>query len=313
MDSSHKGSGQEQHLDKPDSFHLTLAILLAIGFAFPVGGAVWLVAHYKRPAQTASMDSQAGGFSKFRVPDLAQIQRQVPKNEFGESVLRGKDLLEKTNSLLPSHVGTKMACTSCHLNGGTTPNAGPWVGIVGRFPQYRSRSGKMDTLQDRVNDCFERSLNGKRLSETSREMTDIISYMTWLSEGYPVLGKVEGSGMPLLKLSREPNLENGKQVYLAKCASCHQADGSGHFDAATKKAVFPALWGKDSFNIGAGMARLRTAAGFVKHNMPLGQGGTLSDDEAWDVAAYFTRQERPDFVKKSKDWPLGGKPEDARY
>ena len=292
-----------------DRFHLVLSLLIASGTAFPVGGAVWLLAHANRPSRPITQSNEQSKGQKFQVPDLTTLSQ----DEFGESVLRGKELLEKTNALLPGHVGAKVACTSCHLNSGTTPNAGPWVGIVTRFPQYRARSGKLDTLQDRVNDCFERSLNGKRLSETSQEMTDIISYMTWLSKGYAVGGTIEGSGMPRLKLDREPNLENGKQVYLAKCASCHQANGSGQFDLASKKAVFPALWGKDSYNIGAGMARLHTAAGFVKHNMPLGQGGSLTDDEAWDVAAYFSQQTRPDFSQKSKDWPLGGKPKDARY
>ncbi|MBN8539796.1 MAG: c-type cytochrome [Deltaproteobacteria bacterium] len=231
----------------------------------------------------------------------------------GESIRRGKALLENTHALLPKYVGAKINCTSCHLASGTTPQAGPWVGIVTKFPQYRSRSGKMDTLPDRVNDCFERSLNGKRLPLESRQMTDIITYMTWLSNGYEVGAKIEGSGMPKLKIQRAPDMGNGKIVYQAKCASCHQANGNGSYDAIGKKIIFPPLWGSDSYNIGAGMARLHTAAGFVKHNMPLGQGGSLTDDEAWDVAAYFTQMKRPDFGSKAKDWPKGEKPEDARY
>jgi thiosulfate dehydrogenase len=77
--------------------------------------------------------------------------------------------------------------------------------------------------------------------------------------------------------------------------------------------MFPALWGPRSFNIGAGMARLNTAAAFIKSSMPLGQGGSLTNQEAYDIAAYFTQQPRPDFKKKSQDWPKGDKPPDARY
>lgn len=237
---------------------------------------------------------------------------EIPEGPFGESIRRGKDILENTPKLVPKYVGAQINCTSCHLNSGTTANAGPWIGIVARFPQYRARSAKMDTLQDRVNDCFERSLNGKRLPENSREMTDIISYMTFLSKGYAVLQDVEGSGMPKLKLDRQPDLAKGKDVYANKCASCHQAGGQG-IVGADGKIAFPPLWGMKSFNIGAGMARLHTAAGFVKHNMPLGQGGSLSDEEAWDVAAYFIQQNRPDFKKKHLDWAKGDKPKDARY
>lgn len=245
---------------------------------------------------------------KYVYPDFTKI----PSGPYGESINRGRDYLENTYQRLPQYVGAKINCTSCHLFSGTTQNAGPWVGVAARFPQYRSRSAKMDTLTDRVNDCFERSMNGKRLPDKSTEMTDIISYMTWLSRGYAIGQDIEGSGMPKLVLQRAPNLEAGKAVYLNKCASCHQPHGGGLY-AEDGKIVFPALWGKDSFNIGAGMARLHTAAGFVKHNMPLGQGKTLTDDEAWDVAAYFTQQKRPDFKKKAKDWLKGDKPKDARY
>ena len=88
---------------------------------------------------------------------------------------------------------------------------------------------------------------------------------------------------------------------------------SGGLNAPDGTLVYPPLWGDTSFNLGAGMARLNTAAAFIKWNMPLGQGGTLSDKEAYDIAAYFTTQDRPDFTNKSSDWPSGDKPSDARY
>ena len=87
--------------------------------------------------------------------------------------------------------------------------------------------------------------------------------------------------------------------------------GAGR-DGSRRPGRVPALWGSRAFNIGAGMARLDTAAAFVKAKMPLG-GVTLSDQEAYDVAAYFTRQPRPDFKAKKGDWPNGGRPADARY
>lgn len=252
--------------------------------------------------------SKIGLKQDFKIPDT----NKIPKDKLGESILRGRNYLENTHESLAKYVGAKMNCTSCHLNSGTTRLAGPWVGITARFPQYRSRSAKVDTLLDRVNDCFDRSLNGKRLPENSQPMTDIIAYMTWLSKGYLIGSDVEGSGMPRLNLQRYPNLKNGQKVYSSKCALCHQTNGQGLFNN-NGQVIYPALWGKNSFNIGAGMARLQTAAGFVKHNMPLGKGGSLTDEEAWDVAAYFTTQPRPDFKKKINDWLKGDKPIDARY
>ena len=223
----------------------------------------WLVQNIKTVDKELTKDTikklKVGEKQAFIAPDITNI----PKDALGESILRRKNYLENTIETLPHFVKAKMNCTSCHLNSGTKQFAGPWVGITGRFPQYRSRSAKVDTLQDRVNDCFERSLNGTRLPENSSYMTDIIAYMTWLSKDYSVGHDVEGSGMPKLKLERTPNIENGKTVYANKCASCHQANGQGFF-ATDGKTIYPALWGKDSLNVGAGMARLYTAAGFVK-------------------------------------------------
>jgi len=103
-----------------------------------------------------------------------------------------------------------------------------------------------------------------------------------------------------------------ERIYAEKCALCHGKDGEGTYNEKGE-TVFPPLWGPRSFNIGAGMARVNTAAAFVKANMPLGQDNTLTDQEAFDVAEFFTHQPRPDFAGKENDWPHGDKPKDARY
>ena len=41
------------------------------------------------------------------------------------------------------------------------------------------------------------------------------------------------------------------------------------------------------------MARIDLAAGFIKANMPVGQENTLTDQDAWDVAAFIDSRERP--------------------
>jgi thiosulfate dehydrogenase len=61
------------------------------------------------------------------------------------------------------------------------------------------------------------------------------------------------------------------------------------------------------------MARVTVAAAFIKSNMPRARGWSLSDDDAYDVAAYVNAQPRPDFPDKANDWPKGGKPADAPY
>ncbi len=237
-------------------------------------------------------------------------EASIPTGPFGAAITEGKKLLTETHQRLPQNVGNGLNCTNCHLTGGTTPGASPWVGIWGVFPEYRSRSGKLISLQERINDCFERSMNGKPLASSSLEMNNILAYMRWLSTGVPTGVNVKGRGFGPLNQALVPDPANGKRVYADKCSSCHGAEGLG-VQAGGSYAI-PPLWGKDSFNDGAGMARTYTAAAFVKHNMPLGQGGTLSDQDAVDVAEFFTHQSRPVYAAKSLDWPNGGKPKDAR-
>lgn len=235
----------------------------------------------------------------------------IPSGPQGIAIREGKQLLTETKQRLPQNVGNGLNCTSCHLAGGTTANASPWVGIWGVFPEYRSRSGKVISLTERVNDCFQRSMNGKPLAYDSTEMNSILAYMQWLSTNVPTGTSVKGRGFGPIDQKLKADPIHGKDVYAAKCASCHGANGAGTKNPAGGY-LFPPVAGKDSFNDGAGMARTYTAAAFVKHNMPLGQGGTLTDQEALDVAAYFTHLPRPVYSRKAKDWPKGGRPKDAR-
>jgi thiosulfate dehydrogenase len=248
------------------------------------------------------------GAVPLRVPDRATI----PDGPLGTAIERGERLLGHTETELPQHVGNGLRCTSCHLRGGTVAGAGPWVGITAVFPQYRTRGARVDTLESRVNDCFERSLNGTALDPVGAEMAAIVAHMTWLSREVPIGREVEGRGFRRIDPAPAPDRDHGRALYAERCAVCHGEDGGGR-TAPDGGYQFPALWGEGSFNIGAGMARLDTAAAYVRWNMPLGQGGTLTDQDAYDVAAFFIEEPRPDFARKAEDWPAGGRPRDARY
>ena len=250
--------------------------------------------------------------SSSKVP-FSLPEEEIPDGPLGEAIQYGEDLVMETQIFAKSYVGNGLNCRNCHLGGGIKPNAMPYVGIPGLFPTYRGRSGKVDSLQERINGCFKRSLNGKPLELDSPEMTAIVAYMTWLSQGAPTGLEVEGRGTKRLPPpSNPPNPKQGQKLFIAKCSYCHGEDGQGAQNQGGSY-LFPPLWGEHSFNIAAGMARLNTAAAFIKHNMPFGQGGSLTDQEAYDIASFFTIQPRPDFPDKSKDWPNGGKPSDARY
>ena len=98
----------------------------------------------------------------------------------------------------------------------------------------------------------------------------------------------------------------GRALFVDNCARCHGNDGAG-------LGSIPALWGSRSFSIGASMARQERAASFIRHNMPFDRPGTLTDQQAFDVAAYVTAMTRPDSPGKENDWPRGGAPADVPY
>jgi len=229
----------------------------------------------------------------------------IPDGPLGLSIQRGRALLEHTGDSLPRHVGSALRCWSCHLRGGRQAGAIPLVGVYSRFPQYRDRNALVNLIEDRINDCFERSLNGKALARDSREMRDIVAYLAFISRGVPPPGEFPGTG--LRRLDPLPaDSGKGRVVFGETCARCHGDDGGG-------TPLAPPLWGPRSFNIGAGMARLRSAAAFIRDNMPNDRAVVLTDQQAYDVAAYLGSRPRPDFAGKENDWPNGNPPPDVPY
>ena len=263
----------------------------------------------------AQLDPKTTDSSSFETPRLADMLA----SPIAGQLVRGMRLHLETRALLPQNVGNALNCTSCHLNAGTVADGSPFVGVSAFFPNYAPRAGRVITLEDRINGCFRRSMNGKPLPADSADMKAMVAYFDWMKKETKPQDKVAGRGVGKVDMAIKPNVENGKQVYATQCAVCHGKDGEG-LKQADGHFIYPPLWGDQSFNIGAGMARTYTAAAFVKRNMPigfhekfpLGQGG-LSDQESVDVAEYFTHQPRPDFPDKVKDWPKDKKPADSRY
>ncbi len=244
----------------------------------------------------------------FRVPDTASI----PAGPVGASIRRGLALVTATPDSLPAAVRASLRCTSCHLDAGTRPDVMPWVGVLARFPQYRSRSGRVISIEDRIRGCFARSLNADPVpAYGSPEVADIAAYLSWLSRGTPIGRETQGQSMPMVALAAADTAA-GRAGYAAECSRCHGADGQGG-PAAGAIPASPPLWGPRSYNIGAGMARLSLASSFIRVAMPYDRPGTLTEQQARDIAAYVNAQPRPDFPKKAEDWPHGDPPPDVAY
>ena len=259
------------------------------------------------------------------VPDIDQL----PTDAWGKLVRLGRELTVATYAHIGPEVadpaqryaGNNLSCQNCHLDGGTKQFGLPFVGVFADFPQYRAREGKVGSLEDRINGCMERSMNGRALPLGSTEMAAFVAYIKFLSTGVAIGAQTPGRGssdMP--KLIRAADLDHGKALFGQNCASCHGLDGQGKRHGAMGDAggyEFPPVWGLDSFNDGAGMNRLISAATFVHSNMPNGtiwSAPALSAEDAWDVAAYFQSQPRPARAHLDQDFPVRlQKPVDAGY
>ncbi|WP_312337487.1 c-type cytochrome [Sphingobacterium sp.] len=242
-------------------------------------------------------------------------------NPEGKMASYGEKLIKNTYDYFYDgevKIGNKLACSSCHLNGGTKAFAAPYVGLTNVFPTYIGRENKVESLEERINGCFERSMNGRAIPENSKEMRAIITYIKNISINTVNKGRLAGQGFIKMDIpNRAADLKHGQLVFENKCTSCHGKDGQGLPQTAGKGYQYPPLWGKDSYNDGAGMARLLTATRFIKANMPLGatyDAPQLKDDEAYDVAAYINSFDRPQKTNKQLDYPnLSKKPKDSPY
>ncbi|MES2678398.1 MAG: c-type cytochrome [Bacteroidota bacterium] len=251
-------------------------------------------------------------------PDFEEINKEKNAAE----ITYGKDLIANTafyfgpNGKL-QHSGNGMNCQNCHLKAGTVPFGNNYSAVASTYPKFRERSGSTESVEKRVNDCFERSLNGKALDTNGKEMRAIVAYIKWLGKDVPKGQKPKGAGLTELAfIDRAADPAKGQTVYSEKCKSCHSAGGEGKLNADGISYQYPPLWGMHSYNTGAGLFRLSRFAGYVKSNMPQNttyDAPQLSNEEAWDVAAFVNSQARPE-KDLSKDWPkTAGKPIDHPF
>ena len=248
---------------------------------------------------------------------------KVEESPDADAIKYGKELIANTAEYLGPNgkvkkISNGLNCQNCHLQAGTVPLGNNYSAVASTYPKVRGRSGKSEDVVSRINGCFERSLNGDPLPANSKEMIAMVAYMNWLGTGVPKGEKPKGAGIyevPLLDRAADP--VKGKTIYEQECVVCHMADGQGLPKPDGSGYTYPPLWGEHSYNQGAGLFRMSRFAGYVRANMPFGatyENPILSDEEAWDVAAYVNSLDRPkkdfpndwpDISKKPMDHPFG--------
>ena len=292
-------------------------LLLIIIFIL-TGGIAFTLYRLVTPEQRPSEKPDRASSVLWQSPDDSTI----PRNSEGDLIRYGRELIAHTARYLGPkgevmQTSNGLNCQNCHLQAGTKPFAANYSAVASTYPKFRARSGTVEGFGKRINDCIERSLNGSGLPEDSREMRAIIAYVKWVGKDVPRGLEPAGAGLTQLSmLDRPADPLQGQQFYAQYCASCHGADGEGIMGANGKEWQYPPLWGANSYNTGAGLFRLSRFAAFIKANMPFGTSyddPVLSDEEAWDIAAFVNTMPRP-HKEFSGDWPdLSKKPVDHPF
>jgi thiosulfate dehydrogenase len=234
---------------------------------------------------------QTGGTVVFNPP----LPQDAPTS-IKDAVMLGYNIMTDTRKYAAGYVGNKLDCDNCHFKGGITEggrNGGlSLAGVATKYPEYRKQAKGISDLLSRTNSCFEKSMNGKPLPLDSKEMIALVTYYQWISKCLPIYADIPWLGVQHLKSAYKPDAAKRNQVFAQKCAMCHGDNGQGTLAA-------PPLWGKDSFNDGAGMTKLDNFSAFAHFNMPLGNPD-LSIENALDVAAFVTTRPKPHFTEKNK-------------
>jgi thiosulfate dehydrogenase len=257
----------------------------------------------------------------WQVPQDPHHDPSLADPRLGEQIKWGYRIFTDTPREAPRLTGGKVSCINCHLNAGQRDRALPLVGVAGMFPEYNNRAARLITLPDRIVDCFLRSENstahdvGQHPTTASKEVLAVAAYVTWLSRGYTVGANPAWRNKNAIaadKLIPIDKLDAGKgeAIYAEQCTSCHGADGQG-VQIGDKKAG--PLWGPDSWNDGAGAGRVYTLAGIVRYTMPYLNPGSLTDEQAQEVAAFINSKPRPKYPFKERDYVGTKIPVDAVY
>lgn len=246
----------------------------------------------------------------------------IINNPEADLIIYGRDLIQHTSKYFGPRgkiaaISNGMNCGSCHIDAGIHNNAFCLSAVAANYPKFRNRSGRMESIEFRINECFARSLDGKMIDSAGKEMKAMVAYLKWLGKDVPKNISPKGSGIPQIEIldrAADPNV--GRNIYSEKCSRCHGAGGQGLLNSDSTEFVYPPLWGSNSYNVSAGLFRISSIAGFIKYNMPYKTNQAepqLTDEEAWDLAAFINSQKRPvKFFKQ--DWPkLETKPYDFPF
>ena len=299
---------------KSSWFPLLLSLLIVVIIV------VQLIARSKQTIKAENFNGKFNESEDWSAPK----EEEIPNGEIGDQIRYGRELIRNTSLYFGpkgfiAQISNGMNCQNCHLDAGTRLYANSFAAVNATYPRFRERSGKTESIEFRINDCFQRSLDGTIPDKNGDEIKAMVAYIKWVGKNVPKGYRPKGTAIENLSfLNRPADTSNGKIIYQLKCTRCHGLNGEGRLSKDSVNYTYPPLWGNGSYNVSAGMFTLSKLAGFIKNNMPYDEASKLnpqlSNEQAWDVAAYINSKPRhakffandwPDITKKPVDYPFG--------
>ena len=260
---------------------LTLMVILASCSGVGSENAASEQANENNEVNSAEQENEAN-------EDSVSMDDLDPDDEMTPFIQRGEALLDGTAEEADDKSSNKLSCMSCHAAGDDS-NGVSFAGITKEYPKYDERKDAVITLEEKINDSITRTLDGEKLDYDGEEMRSIIAYLTYISKG---ADSETFEDKHTVQDIPEPDVKNGKKVYEGKI-----------------KGAAPVLWGDESFTDASNMNRMSVMTNYVKDYLPQDDAGSLSDQEAADVAAYVLSKDRPQWKEDKSDWS-DGKPAD---
>ena len=237
---------------------IALLLLISIGL---------FVSHSGRINKISDRD-----IKKSLVPDINELSDSDEDN----LIRYGKELIINTSKYLGPHglvaqITNGLECGNCHMESGTKLFTNNFLAVASTYPKYRERSGREESVEFRVNECLQRSLNGREIDSLSKEMRAMVAYIKWTGKNVTKNIKTdEGKTKEVPFLPIAADTAKGASVYQAKCKLCHGDNGEGKMLKDSFRYLYPPLWGPNSYAVSAGMYRITKLVSFIKYNMPLG-------------------------------------------
>ena len=280
------------------------------------------------------ISSETTMVTAWEFPNNPLTDPALGKSRVADQIRWGFEIFTDTPGEAAELTHGQMSCNNCHINGGQRELSLPLVGVAAMFPEYNRRAGRTFTLEDRIVGCFYRSQNATgSITETEDAPADendyrdtlphierpevlaLSAYLRWLSRGFEPGENPPWRRQSVIATENRIPLEQldparGEELFMEHCTNCHGEDGQG-VQIGDKKAG--PQWGPDSWNDGAGAARIYTLAGIIRYSMPYLDPGRLTDEEAQQLSAFINSKERPSYPFKETEYLTEELPVDSVY